>query len=132
MQRRYRLRRSSEFEHARTKGKAWSHPLLTVFLHARDDLDPSRVGIVVSKRTGKATIRNRVKRRIREAARALYPLLPLGHDVVVIAKRVAAEASAKGLLDALEAVLHRAGAQTSSGADGGSSMGTSIPMAEEG
>jgi ribonuclease P protein component len=82
-----------------------------VYLHARNDLEPSRVGIVVGKRTGKATIRNRVKRRIREAARTLYPTLPLGQDVVVIAKPAAAEASAKGLLEVLEAILTRAGAR---------------------
>jgi len=124
MQRRYRLRRSSDFGHARTRGKAWSHPLLTVYLHARDDFDPSRVGIVVGKRTGKATIRNRVKRRIREAARALYLFLPPGHDVVVIARPAAAEASASTLLEVLNGVLTRAGVRTaSSGIDGSPRFG---------
>ena len=108
MQRRYRLRRSSEFEHARTEGKAWSHPLLTVYVHAREDLDPSRVGIVVTKRTGKATVRNRVKRRLREAARTLYPMLAAGHDIVAVARPAAAEASTPVLFGVLQGLLTRA------------------------
>jgi ribonuclease P protein component len=66
------------------------------------------VGIVVGKRTGKATVRNRVKRRIREAARTLYPSLPLGHDIIVIARPAAAEVPTQTLLDVLRGLMERA------------------------
>lgn len=69
------------------------------------------MGIVVGKRTGKAVVRNRVKRRIREAARGLYALLSPGYDIVVIARPEAADATVQQLIDALGAIFGRAGAR---------------------
>lgn len=49
----------------------------------------SRLGFVVSKKVAaKATIRNKIKRKFREAARLLYADLPRGYDVVVTIKNV--------------------------------------------
>ncbi len=49
-------------------------------------LSASRFGFSVSKRVGKATTRNRVKRRMREAVRMQIDLLVPGWDVVFIAR----------------------------------------------
>ncbi|AEV16732.1 Ribonuclease P protein component [Thermus sp. CCB_US3_UF1] len=49
-----------------------------------------RVGIVVSKKVGKAVVRNRVKRRLREILRRLH--LPKAH-LLVVANPEAREAS---------------------------------------
>ncbi|MEN2982529.1 MAG: ribonuclease P protein component [Thermus sp.] len=49
-----------------------------------------RVGIVVSKKVGKAVVRNRVKRRLREILRRLH--LPKAH-LLVVASPEAREAS---------------------------------------
>jgi len=61
------------------------------------------VGIVVSRKVGKAVTRNRVRRRIREILRRLH--LPAA-DLMVIAKPEAAEADyatlARDLLRALD------------------------------
>lgn len=45
-----------------------------------------RVGISVGKRTGNAVVRNRVKRRIREAITPMIATLPTGLDLVIIAR----------------------------------------------
>jgi ribonuclease P protein component len=66
------------------------------------------VGIIVGRRVGKATIRNRVKRRIREVVRAAYPRLRPGYDVVLIARPAAVEASVPNLAAAFAALLERA------------------------
>ena len=50
-----------------------------------NDLDCSRFGFLVSKRIGNAVVRNRVKRRLREAVRR-HSVEP-GWDAVFIARR---------------------------------------------
>lgn len=50
-----------------------------------------RVGITVSKRVGPAVVRNRVKRFVRESYRRRRASFPGGLDVVLVAKKTAAE-----------------------------------------
>lgn len=58
----------------------------------RDDAHPEpkdrfRVGYTVTKKMGGAVVRNRIKRRLREAARQVLPSQALpGHDYVFIAR----------------------------------------------
>ncbi len=42
-----------------------------------------RLGLAISRRTGSAVVRNRIKRRLREAFRRLQHDLPQGYDLVV-------------------------------------------------
>lgn len=52
----------------------------------------TRMGLTVSRKVGGAVVRNRIKRRLREAFRRNKLALPLGFDVVVIARVGAGEA----------------------------------------
>ncbi len=81
---------------------------------ARDDGDDAiRLGFTATKKIGNAVVRNRVKRRLREAARALVPLHgKAGHDYVFIARAGTQERPWQALLDDVKAALIRlAGAQ---------------------
>jgi ribonuclease P protein component len=51
-----------------------------------NNLEHNRYGFVVGKRVGNAVVRNRVRRWLREAVRALEPHLRNGYDVVIIAR----------------------------------------------
>ena|SRR5215203_303232 len=100
-----RLRRTREFAAVYQRGRAWSNQLLAIRVLATD-LPESRFGFAVSKRVGGAVVRNRVKRRLREAVRALAPAG--GWDVVVIARPAVAGADFWAIRGALAALLRRA------------------------
>jgi ribonuclease P protein component len=69
-------------------------------------LTHARVGFTVSSKVGNAVVRNRVRRRLRELYRKRRQALPKGLDVVVIAKRAAAEADSAQLGAELEQLAH--------------------------
>jgi ribonuclease P protein component len=79
---------------------------------AANDLDWPRLGITVSGRVGKAVVRNKVRRRLREALRARLDRLVPGYDLLVVARPRSASASWAELNAALDNVLARASATT--------------------
>lgn len=108
MQKRHRLRKTKDFATARREGKSWANNTL-VLLARRTDNKYSRIGFSVSKRVGNAVVRNRIKRRLKEAARAEYlPRLNESWDLVVIARQDAANADYHHLNGALRRLLRRA------------------------
>jgi ribonuclease P protein component len=61
--------------------------------------------VTASRKVGDAVVRNRVKRRIREAFRAQRGLLPPGSDLVVIARPAAAALGGRELAANLAGLL---------------------------
>lgn len=57
----------------------------TIYVYPRRDEQPTRIGIVAGRRFDTHVRRNRVKRRLRAACRALLPHLPMGYDMVLVA-----------------------------------------------
>jgi len=68
----------------------------------------SRVGFTVSKRVGKAHVRNLVRRRLREAMRAHLPHLAPGYDIVIISRPALAAQPYAALAGALAQQLRHA------------------------
>lgn len=108
MQRRYRLRDNEQFRRVREDGRSWSHHLL-VLCALPNELEHSRFGFSVSKRVGKAVVRNKVKRLLREATRARQSLVVPGHDLVFIARNPIGGADYREVDQAVEQLLARAG-----------------------
>ena len=79
-------------------------------LYARKNrLDVNRVGITVGKKLGKAHIRNRARRRIREVYRLNEEKFQRGWDIVVVARSRAVEAPFDKLTKSYLSLAKRAG-----------------------
>lgn len=69
----------------------------------------NRVGITVSKKLGKAHIRNRVRRRLREIYRLHEDLFQPGWDIVVVARSRAIDAEFFKLTESYLGLAEKAG-----------------------
>ena len=80
-----------------------------MLVRPRADQDPSiRLGITVSKKVGGAVVRNRMKRRFRELARAILPEAGIaGADHVLIGRAGGIERPFEQLRADLEKALAR-------------------------
>lgn len=108
----------------RSSRRSWAHPLLICSLDRSPVTELTRVGLVVGRRIGNAVTRNRVKRRLREVVRSLFPRLQPGYDVVFIARPAAASASPQELEAAVVSLLQRAGVLVDGGAAAPDQRGT--------
>jgi ribonuclease P protein component len=106
MQPQHRLRARADFERARRRGRSWGSPLLGLTA-VRNDLELTRCGFVVSRRVGKAVVRNRVRRRLREVVRRQLPYVAAGWDLVFSARPAAAQATSHDLRRAVSDLLAR-------------------------
>jgi ribonuclease P protein component len=87
----FRLLRRAEFRRVYEQGQRRSASLCTVFLLS-NGLEHSRLGITVTGKVGKAVMRNRLKRRLREVFRMHRPEIAPGWDIVVNPRAQVAEA----------------------------------------
>lgn len=69
----------------------------------------NRVGVTVSKKLGKAVVRNRVRRRLREVYRLHESRFLPGWDIVVVARRRAITATFPELTKAYLSLAQKAG-----------------------
>ena len=100
-----RLTKPEQYASVYEKGRSWPSDLV-VMKTLPNGLALSRHGFSVSRRIGKAVIRNRVKRRLREVLR-LTPVKP-GWDIIFIARSPAASADYESLNKSIKDLLSRA------------------------
>jgi len=78
-----RMKTPAEFDRCYKRKKSASDAVLVVYA-CENGLSHPRLGCSVSKKVGNAVVRNRYKRRFREAFRLAQHELPVGVDLVVI------------------------------------------------
>ena len=86
------LKQNREFHRLYSKGKSAVTPYLVVYArHAKRE--QNRIGFTVSTKLGHAVVRNRVRRRLREAYRLHEAEFAPGTELVIVARTRAAAAS---------------------------------------
>ena len=106
-----RLRHTADIGRVRRQGRRWQHPLVVLFVAGQSPETPSasRFAFAVGRHIGKATRRNRVKRRLREIVRRNLDRIVPGYDCLFVARPDAAMASHQELESAVMQLLDRGG-----------------------
>ncbi len=81
-----RLLNRKDFVNLNRSGKRYRTAHFTV-IFKQNGLGITRLGIIVSKKTGNAVKRNKVKRLIREFFRLNKSYLPQGYDLIIVANK---------------------------------------------
>ena len=105
-----RLKRRAEFLLLAAKGRKAPMPGLVLQALRRGDDGPARLGFTVTKRVGNAVVRNRTRRRLKEAARLNLTEQPLaGVDLVLIGREATRGRAFVALRQDLRRALAKAG-----------------------
>ena len=86
------LKKNYEFRRLYDKGAKAASPRLVIYCR-KNRGGKTRLGLTVGKKTGKAVVRNRVRRRLREIYRTNESRLIRGMDIVVVARTAAVSAT---------------------------------------
>lgn len=103
-----RLTRKADFDRVFQADRGLHHPVLSLRA-APNELDRVRVGIICGKQVGGAVVRNRSRRRLREAVRSLLPAVPSAWDILLVIRPPGASATVAEFVYALEELLRRRG-----------------------
>lgn len=90
------LKKNYEFQRLYSKGRSAATPYLVVYVR-KTKRQHNRVGFTVSTRLGKAVVRNRVRRRLREIYRLHEDGIRKGTEMVMVARVRAVHAAYRQL-----------------------------------
>jgi ribonuclease P protein component len=102
-----RLRRSGDIRRVVRRGAA--HRSERVVVYVAPGRGPSRAAVIAGRRVGGAVARNRARRLLREAWRALAPGVEAEYDLVLVARGPFGRAGAPDLIEEIEGLFLRAG-----------------------
>lgn len=108
MQNTVSIKENRDFTRLYKSGKFYSSDCLILYVR-KNRLDQNRLGVTVSKKVGKAVVRNRVRRRIKESYREIESRISASYDFVVVARGKAAECDYKKIRSALIYLMRKAG-----------------------
>lgn len=102
-----RLRKTAEIERVFKEGRGSGEDFLSL-KSAESDLEPSRFAFIVSKKTApKASSRNKIKRRLREAVKEAIPRIKAGFDIIIIARKGAETKDFQEIKQAVDKILKK-------------------------
>ena len=87
------LKLNKEFKRVYSHGNSAVGSYLVVYALKNRRFAGTRLGITVSKTVGKAVVRNRIRRLIRECYRKYELNIKVGYDIVIVARKRAVDKS---------------------------------------
>lgn len=107
MQKIYRLSSNASFNYIYNRGKSVSaKDLILLFVPTKYSF---KVGFTVSKKVGKAVVRNKTKRRLKNGFITIIPRINRSYNYIFVAKSGAAEQNYNELLRQMLYLLKKAG-----------------------
>lgn len=100
------IRLNKNFKRMYYKGKTCANQYLAVY-YLKNKLNSNRLGITVSKKIGKAVVRNKVKRLIKENYRLKENLLVTGFDLVIVSRVRANSANFRMISQAMDGLFDK-------------------------
>ena len=104
------IKKTKSFKSVYNTGRQGVNPYFVMYA-VLNNTDATRLGISVSKKVGKAVVRNRVKRLVKEVYRLNNHRLVTGLDIVVVARPAAGALPKEGSFykfnKALESLLYK-------------------------
>jgi len=106
-----RILRTSDFRKAYNQGSRIAGPYFAAFCLRipRTEKEGPRLGFTVPRAFGKAVMRNRVKRRLREAIRVRLHEIPPEWDIVINPRRAALQAPVEELRREVDRLVTQCG-----------------------
>ena len=102
------LKQNHLFRRLYQKGKSASGHCVVVYCR-KNGLPYNRLGLTAGTKLGHAVVRNRIRRRIREAYRLSEQSFVLGYDSVVVARHRAVDASYQEIAQCLAHQMSKLG-----------------------
>lgn len=101
------INENREFLFMYRRGKSFAADCLVIYFR-KNNKSRVRLGVTVTKKVGKAVVRNRVRRRIREAFTELCPEVSQSCDIIIVARTKAAVSSYSEIRSAMKYLMHKA------------------------
>ncbi len=102
------IKLNKDFRRLYSRGKSEAGGFVAVY-YQPNKLGVNRVGFAVGKSAGKAVVRNRIKRLMRESYRLIEDKLCTSSDMIIVARNRAAGKSYEQISRDLKYVLHTLG-----------------------
>ena len=86
MKKKYRIKKNDEFQEVFKQGTSVANRQFVIYVLDKPEQAYFRIGLSVSKKIGKAVVRNRVKRYVRQVFHEERDRIQTGKDYVIIAR----------------------------------------------
>jgi ribonuclease P protein component len=103
MKKKYRIKKNEEFQKVFQNGKSTANRQFVIYVLDKPDQPYFRIGLSVSKKLGKAVVRNRIKRYIRQVFLEMKEEIAPGKDYVIIARMPVSE---MGYFEVKKSLMH--------------------------